>query len=345
MLVCSDCLKNEAVWSDGSTKYVWCDDCVPRGCSCNEESFCKITKEYQEQYDCLTYEESIEDIKLRINKHPNNIQILYSKSGVKFSDDIGTFVIHSDKCNYEVIDNSLLFDNEFVSNLLSSEESSIKVKYIDDEGRESPCAEIMYLDDDMIKREGDLFYSLLHNTYITIGEIYHNKSFVAYPTSFFKDGKSNVDYSNPLFYPREGIIFDSELIDIVINKYEAEDLEFLLLKDLIFSTSCSSIFNEYNNDLSSYFTEYSLESRTEDELFAQDIVKVKLIEMFSKTLKINPETQIKLFELLVKFHKINDILKYDDTFEHSSNMIINRKDIFNDIFQIIYNNIIKVDIE
>ena len=37
MLFCSSCFENEASFFAGDSKDQWCNSCVPRGCSCNEE--------------------------------------------------------------------------------------------------------------------------------------------------------------------------------------------------------------------------------------------------------------------------------------------------------------------
>lgn len=43
MYVCSTCLEKTSIWTNMSTKYQYCNDCVPRGCNCNNESIFNST--------------------------------------------------------------------------------------------------------------------------------------------------------------------------------------------------------------------------------------------------------------------------------------------------------------
>ncbi|MBT5490864.1 hypothetical protein HOK00_00745 [bacterium] len=51
MLFCTSCFDNQATFFNDSTKFQWCDNCVPRGCSCEEELlFYKSPQDFTNQY-------------------------------------------------------------------------------------------------------------------------------------------------------------------------------------------------------------------------------------------------------------------------------------------------------
>jgi len=378
MLVCSECLEKDRKWSDGASKYNWCDDCVPRGCSCNSEFFCNITEKSEKEGD-TSLKDSIEYIQDTITKYPNNIELYLSKEGVELDKNQDMYVIHLDKCKYEIIENKKMFEENFIKEILNNKNGSLKMVNVDEKGREYPCAEIMELGENIIKEKGEIFFSLHHNMYCMIGEVYHNGSFRVYP---IKDiDKKEIDNCNPIHYKKNGFVTNELYMDLLISEYEAKDEEFIFLNNFIFNPSFNIILEEVEKFLSgmvsktseidltiieefnadwSYYCIYEHENTSSLNEF--NFINKKIKEMFfiyiEEKFDLSYNEKAQLLNDIIIFHKLNDeISMYDDILDMSLScddvedytneaesdkvykLIRQREEIFKKIFPLVYNNV------
>jgi hypothetical protein len=358
MLVCCKCLKREARWADGSTKYNWCEKCVPRGCSCNNDYVFNERKEPD-----FNIKEQIKNI---LESYKKQDYILYkSNKGVKDG------ILDVSKCEYKKINKKLLKKKDFIKSLEINKEYSIKIIPINKNKKEYPCCcEVMYIKKEEILKKGEVLYSLKYDDYIMIDEIYQTESFRAYKISD-NEKKMIIDEANPLYYPMKGIILDENIIDLLIIPEEVDDKEFKLLKNFIFKTTESEIlkkieqklkktklnkteieesFYENNNDISFFFEEYAktqthskINKKIKKEIIKNIYLYIKeknkkyLQKETKEEIKRNQKISKKLFKLLVDFHKINEEIKYNDiNDEYTKRKIKEREEIFKNIFKIIY---------
>ena len=342
MLVCSTCLNKEIKYRDGSTKINWCEDCVPRGCSCNEEYFFSISEEAIKNdniYNEKSYKEEIEEI----IKNKNKYKIFVSETGVIEDKkvDIG-YTLHLDKAKFKEIDIEYLEQNK--NKLINNTQSVIKIVNIDENGKEYPCVEIMEdgIEDDIFI--GAKFYSLAHGQEVSINYIYPNKNFRA--SILPNDG-------NDLFYNKYGMNEDALNFDLLIDtKYEVNDKEFELLRNFIFDTADNefilSLIKKYKYD---DFIFEKLEETNADfsillELYNEENTEYK--ELIFKEFKVffqqflNNETEEKvydiLFQALKSYHnRKNEIIQeyvYDNSIKNE--VYIDQKTSFKQVFMILY---------
>jgi len=381
MLICSTCMEKEIEWSDGSTKYQWCDDCVPRGCSCEQEHFFIKSDSDITNEDSFTFKEDLNKIKIRLEKDTNSIEIYLSETGVSYNKKDDSYTLELNNTDYKIIDNLLLFNENFINTLLKNKEYSLMLQYVDSKKRTYPCCEVMYLEETYKKEEGEIHFSLYYNQYLLIQEIYKNGNFRAYPVTNI--GTKEIDNSNAIYYDKTGFTYDGSNLDLLITEHESKDKEFLFLNKFIFNTYENVIFenfnnnidtnkykseiNEYNDDIGFYFEMYSLKNKTAEELYVQDYIRTLLIEYFRKIFQMQDKTDIELFDLLVEYHKVNDSVKYsdaldssihygcdcgcggdsitDEDFEMADLNIDKRKRLFIEIFKIAYYTVIEKDID
>jgi len=371
MLVCSECLEKEIKWSDGASKYSWCDDCVPRGCSCNYEVFCHITEKSVKDGD-TSLKDSIEYMQDTITKYSDNIKLYLSKIGVELDKNQDIYVIHLEKCNYEIIDNKKIFEENFIKEILNNKKYSLKMINVDEIGREYPCVEIMELGENIIKEKGEVFFSLHHNMYCLIGDIYHNGNFRVYPITDID--KKEIDNCNPIHYKKNGFVTNELYMDLLISEYEAKDEEFIFLNNFIFNTSFNiileeaektllemdlTIMEEFNADWS-YYCIYEHENASSLNDF--NYINKKIKEMFfiyiEKKFDLSYNDKEHLLNDIIMFHKLNDeismydyildiSLSYNDVEDYIQEeeadkvykLIRKREKIFKKIFSLVYNNV------
>jgi hypothetical protein len=372
-------MEKEIEWSDGSTKYQWCNDCVPRGCSCEQEHFFIKSDSDIKDRDYFTFKEDLNEIKIRLEKDINSIEIYLSETGVSYSEKDDSYILELNDTNYKIIDNYLLFNENFINTLLNNTEYSLMLQYVDNKKRPYPCCEVMHLEETYKKEKGEIHFSLYHNQYLLIHEVYKNGNFRAYPLNNM-DTKE-IDNSNAVYYNKTGFSYDSSNLDLLITEYEAKDEEFLFLNKFVFNTYENTIFEEleksiditkykseieeYNDDIGFYFEMYSLNNKTVEELYVQGCIQTLLMEHFRKIFNGQDKTDFELFDLLIKYHKINDSVKYsdaldssihygcdcgcggdsltDEDFDRAGVSIDKRKNLFIEIFKIVYYTVITKD--
>jgi len=322
MLFCSSCFENEASFFDGDSKDQWCNSCVPRGCSCNEEllfyrepqSTFKKTK--STEYEDLIKEHIID------SSHNKKIQICYNAIDEK--GHYGTCNTKFINLSQKELDENILHDIKWFTNHFS--QSCLKVIPLDDNNKEYPCCEIMTFNNPI--EIGEIFFSLEFNEYVQVSEFSNNKkSFKVYSITdkkvndfiktkdfqnkdFFKevfnlnkhDNNNNLelelDYSNPRWYPLNGILDDYNWFDILVHHSMLSEPFFHTIKN-IFNNSLIDIIENIDFecrlldhfDGSNTFSNLLFDS---DYLLLRDNLKEQIIKQF-KECNIDKQFETKLY--------------------------------------------------
>jgi hypothetical protein len=331
MLVCKKCFKREIKWADGETDFNWCDKCVPRGCSCNEEYIFYETNKEQLENNFKKILKSIE-----IKKRKYKIKVMFSKTGVSYNEKENKYILILNQTNFKEIEVSKLKNSKFINKFINNKKNVLKIIDLDKKGRELPCIEIMFLQKSIRKTRGETFFSLEHNKMIKIDTVYENGSF---------RGTINNDYSNPIYYPKTGFIWKENTIDLLINENYKENK---LINQLLFNTYDSKFIrnlinlskkeqnqiDELNEDLS-----YLFELQKEEKNKYKDLIK-KIKKEIKKEISLEynfSKKEIKkLFKLLFKFHTLNKDIKY--TINSNKKKLKKRKKIFIKILKLIFKN-------
>ena len=264
MLFCSSCFENEASFFAGDSKDQWCNSCVPRGCSCNEELlFYREPQSIFKKNKSTEYEDLIKEH--IINSSSNKkIQICYNAIDEK--GHYGTRNTKFINLSQKELDENILQDIKWFTNHFS--QSCLKVIPLDDNNKEYPCCEIMTFNNPI--EIGEIFFSLEFNEYVQVSEFSNNKkSFKVYSITdkkvndfiktkdfqnkdFFKevfnlnkhDNNNNLelelDYSNPRWYPLNGILDDYNWFDILVHHSMLSEPFFHTIKN-IFNNSLIDI--------------------------------------------------------------------------------------------------------
>ena len=340
MFFCSECLENKATWL---SEEFYCDDCVSRGCSCNDDYFYTTTykdlkdeKKYQE----FTYKENI--IKFLSENDINEYKVLYSTKGVELNNE-DSYILHLEKTEYRELSAKELSNTDFINKITLNKNSCIKIVPIDEFKREYPCCEVLDLRS-LNEEPGEIFYSIKNKTNLILSDIYDNGHMRLHPFLNFKD--KQIDFSNPIYFGSNGIKYDEEEIDILLEDKE-EIVNFKLLNMFIFNTDNNIIFtnfekeinksndkkninkilknfNEFNDDISYYFSMYNLDSNNkrmnEVKLLLKNIIIQHLKDNINTELNKNDTIEVYLNDLfndLIKFHEHNEVIKYSDVFDSS----------------------------
>lgn len=104
----------------------YCDNCVPRGCSCNNESVCY----HDEENDIEELEIMVSNFKQDILENSRNFKLL-------------NFFSKNHDSNYEEIKDKKLI-KVLINNLSNEQIRHLELIPLDENGREFPCCEYWY---------------------------------------------------------------------------------------------------------------------------------------------------------------------------------------------------------
>lgn len=361
MLVCSQCLSKEIKYLDGSSKYSWCEDCVPRGCSCNDEHFFTVSETTindDNQFEEHTYLEELNNVIDRCENEDGNYQIFYSKTGVLFDDKKNSYILSLNNADFKEISLDFLKDNK--DDIVNNISGAIKITPVDENGKEYPCVEIMDINIDEDDRYiGAKFYSLAHSQEFTINYLYPKGKF-----------RASADNHNDFFYNSYGMDEESITFDLLIDaEYEVDRPEFILLRKFVFHTSnneflidtfnsyvkikgdsCVEFLDEFNDDFGIFCESFN------DDFEEYEDLKVFVLEKFKDYMKpfLREDVDDKIFNILfyafVTYHTsqraiIDDYVYSIDSFgcsddeEDKSFNYSQRKSAFTQVFLILYHHI------
>ena len=267
MLFCTTCFENEATYFDGTSKYQWCTNCVPRGCSCNEELL--FYREPQSTFKKNKSTEYEDLIKEHIINSSSNKKIQICYNAIDEKGHYGTCNTKFINLSQKELDENILHDIKWFTNHFS--QSCLKVIPLDDNNKEYPCCEIMTFNNPI--EIGEIFFSLEFNEYVQVSEFSNNKkSFKVYPITdkkvndfiqskdfqnknLFKEVfnlekidnhlniKVELDNCNPRWYPLNGILDDYNWFDILVHPTMLSEPFFHTIKNAFINNLCNNINN------------------------------------------------------------------------------------------------------
>lgn len=138
-VVCNYCNNNIATWfympstNDALIDHFYCEDCVPRGCSCNNEILYEDDDVEEMEYEANKLKESI-------NSNDKYILVNYGKKEHEKGKEIE-----------EIKDINNIRD--IVNNASTENMLNFVFKPLDEKNREYPCCEFDYSEDGYIKKD------------------------------------------------------------------------------------------------------------------------------------------------------------------------------------------------
>jgi len=344
-------MDKSATYTLMSGKYEWCDKCLPRGCSCNDE--------------ILFYE----------NEENNNLEELTNNiltsnyKAKKYASEL-----HVCGKEIEKIEDLNKLRN-IVKNISIEELKKYTFIPLDENNEEYPCCEIEPKQDWDVLKTNEVVYSMKSQGWYLIKDTYPNGNFRAYPiinelpldeyNSIEENdiSKLELDYSNPIYISKDGIEYNEEIIDVYLSTYDVYGYKdslndkrktlFDFLNTFIYLTQNIDFFdkkNDFNGDIGIFFEYLYDESKKtkEEKIYIKDnltIITKELKKYFSSINESDLKEKISkrrmkiLIKKLILFHYYNNLILNSMSLLFSkieNNYIKKRKEIFKKIFFLIY---------
>lgn len=138
-IICNYCNEKIATWfympstNDDLIDHFYCEDCVPRGCSCNNEIL------YEDE-DIEEMEYELEKIKKEVNSGSKYILVNYGQKEHERGKEIEEIKDENNIIN--------IINNSSIETMLNFE-----LKPLDEKNREYPCCEFDYSENGYLKKE------------------------------------------------------------------------------------------------------------------------------------------------------------------------------------------------
>lgn len=334
MYVCSNCLEKEATYTDMAGKYEWCESCLPRGCSCNDENVSYYKNEGEE--------DNIEELKEQFEKFKTKI----INGNYKLKD-------YGEKIHCSGKEKRIIQNKEEIKKIMDNVKETEMLNFVaiplDKENREYPCCEIEPKEDFSILKVNEVVFSPRLNIFLIIKEEYKNSfkaheitndisKYITEYNSIEEDEIKNleIDYCNTHYISKDGVEYNKSEIDLYLTTYnyfneESYNLKKFLQENIFCNEEVKYLEDEkniFNNDMGYYFGYYEeyRQSKKEkkDFYYGNEIIrknenkiKTYLYKSFQhnerrELRKLNKKEVNKLFNLLVIFHKVDEKVKYLD---------------------------------
>jgi len=337
MLFCFKCFEKIATFFDGSAFYQWCDNCVPRGCSCNEDYLCISTNPeiVEDRIDIFL------NLKNSILNSKDNFKLYYSDKGLLFCQNTKDYYIESSSKNnnLELIDNDFFLNDTNLFNhnsFFKNNNHFLKIVDIDDTGKEIPCCEIFYTDKQETILESRL-YSMKYNKNVVVQDRFED-SF-----SYYLDKDKDSLYISH----DSGINISFDFIDFIFTEDTKNTNLYIFLSLFIVNTEHNMFFmdnliskefiNSLNNPFVSPFSKFlSIHNYSENiDIYSFKKIRKNIVDFIFELFEFNSRVEaIYIFQLLSSFHHLmhstlsvkNVLDKSDFDFDFEEiNRILNKK--------------------
>lgn len=321
MYLCLNCLENKATYFDMASKYrQWCYDCVPKGCSCNDEYIEDyVENDKKDEYNKEKLLKNIEEYNYKaVLKTEAKEKIINNKVFFRVN------ILKEIKDRKEII---LLLKNNSINEL-----KKWTFVPLDKNNNEFTCCEIIEDENDLKIKE--IIYHFYYNKYFIINEEYKN-SFKCYEITnystleFEKENIKNIndieiDNSNPIYINKNGISYEKKYIDLYFSNsfiyYDKHNIVEFLNK-YIFNNKDISLFlkdkfDEYNNSIN-YFATSFIEEKKQLKNYKK-LIKAILKDLKTYKIKTIKKKNIKYFiKTLFLYHYYNDLLENNSLMDNS----------------------------